>query len=108
LLAAVRHRYAVMIVFELGASDADAPEFDAVARQLAASQLVELHRRDPVAGEITVKRPRAAIARLADVADQHWAAASPEHQCGTQSGRATSHDDHVVHAGHFCKTISTS
>src|SRR5262249_46821309 len=29
LLAAVRHRYAVMIVFELGASDADAPEFDA-------------------------------------------------------------------------------
>jgi hypothetical protein len=88
---------AVVLVDGLRAGDADASKLDAVRRQLAPSEIVELCRRNAVARKVTMKRASRAIARLADIAKQNAAAAASQHQRRAQTRRSTSHHHHVVH-----------
>jgi hypothetical protein len=108
-LAAVGERDAVAVPNRTSVDHADRPEFDVVGGELTASEIVQLAGSDPVAGEVAVQRPRAAIARLAEIAKQDAAAAPSEHQRRAQACRASADHDDVEHrtAG-GCKTITTT
>jgi len=87
--------------------DMDRPALDAISLQFIASDGVQFRRVDAVAGEISVEGMRMPVARLAFIAQQHAAAAAPEHQSRTQSRGTASDDDHVKHDRDLCKTITT-
>ena len=50
---------------------------------------------DPVAGEVTVRRLRVAVARLAGIAYEHAAPGAAQHQRGAQPRRSTPGDQTV-------------
>src|SRR5262249_57949895 len=107
LFALVCQHDANVLVASLSPGDADAAELDAVPRELAAAELVELTRRDAVTTEVAVQRRRQPVARLPEVAHENAPAASPEHQGGAEAGWSAADDYHVVHARSSCKTVST-
>src|SRR5205807_6100477 len=68
--------------------------FDAIGREFGSADRVQFGGIDTVAGQVAVQRTRAAIARRAQVAEEHAAPAASEHQSSTHSGRPASNDDH--------------
>src|SRR5437588_4459909 len=96
-LASTGEHDAVAVSNRTSVGHADASEFDAVGGELTASEIVQLAGSDPVAREEAVQRPRAAITWLAEIAEQHAAAAATQHQRRAQACRTPADDDYVEH-----------
>ena len=104
--SASRQHGLVVVGVRHGVDDSDGTHLDAVARQLAPGAVQERQRVHPVAGQIPVQVPRAAVARLTQITDEHRPSAPPEQERRAEPRWSAADDEDVEHRDGRCKRIA--